>query len=189
MPSLSEQLKELHELSLKMEACLPQVQQASDLILKSLQAGNKIMACGNGGSASDAMHMVEELVGRYRSNRMALPAIALVADPTVITCIANDWSYDAVFSRQVEAHARSGDVLVGFSTSGNSASIVNALTEANKRGVKTIALLGKTGGACREVADVSVIVPHDNTARIQEIHTWMLHVFLEAVEEAYTSAS
>ena len=187
MPSLSEQLQELEALTREMNHHLPEVQHASDLILATLKNGNKVLACGNGGSASDAMHLVEELVGRYRGDRIALPAIALVADPTVMTCIANDWSYDDVFSRQVEAHAQTGDVLVGFSTSGNSPSIVNALNAAKSRGVKTIGLLGKTGGSCREVADLSIVVPHQNTARIQEMHTWILHVFLETVEEAYTS--
>ncbi len=187
MPSLSEQLEELEVLTREMKAHLPEVEQAAALILSALKSGHKVLACGNGGSASDAMHLVEELVGRYRGDRVALPAIALVADPTVMTCIANDWSYEDVFSRQVEAHAKEGDVLVGFSTSGNSPSIVNALNAAKARGVKTIGLLGKSGGTCREIADLSIIVPHENTARIQEIHTWILHVFLETVEEAYTS--
>ncbi len=187
MPSLSEQLQELEELTREMESHLPTVAQAGEQVLAALKSGHKILTCGNGGSASDAMHLVEELVGRYRGDRVALPAIALVADPTVMTCIANDWNYDAVFSRQVEAHGQPGDILVGFSTSGHSVSIINAFKAAQKKGVQTIALLGKTGGECREVADLSIVVPHDNTARIQEIHTWILHAFLETVEEAYTS--
>ncbi|MEM1158734.1 MAG: D-sedoheptulose 7-phosphate isomerase [Verrucomicrobiota bacterium] len=187
MPSLSEQLEELELLTRTMQDHLPAVEQAAALILSALKNGNKVLACGNGGSASDAMHLVEELVGRYRADRVALPAIALVADPTVMSCIANDWGYQDVFSRQVEAHAQQGDVLVGFSTSGNSPSVVHALNAAKVRGVKTIGLLGKSGGTCHEVADLSIIVPHENTARIQEIHTWILHVFLETVEEGYTS--
>jgi len=187
MPSLSEQLEELEVLTREMKNHLSEVEQASQVILNALKAGGKVLTCGNGGSASDAMHLVEELVGRYCGDRVALPAIALVADPTVMTCIANDWSYDDVFSRQVEAHGQEGDVLVGFSTSGNSPSIVKAFTVARERGVKTIGLLGKTGGSCLEVTDLSIVVPHNNTARIQEMHTWLLHVFLETVEEAYTS--
>lgn len=187
MPSLSEQLEELERLTQDMRPLLPEVERASDMILGALKAGNKIMACGNGGSASDAMHLCEELVGRYRSDRMSLPALALVTDPTVLTCIANDYGYDAIFSRQVEAHGQSGDVLVGFSTSGNSISILNALDAARERGVQTIGLLGKSGGSCKDASDLAIVVPHDNTARIQEIHTWLLHVFLEKVEEAYTS--
>lgn len=170
-----------------MESLLPDVAEACSSFVGTLKGGGKILACGNGGSASDAMHLVEELVGRYRSNRRALPAIALVADPTVLTCIANDWSYEAVFSRQVEAHGRPGDLLICFSTSGNSPSIIRAIETARSAGVKTLALLGKDGGACRDIADQSIVVPHTNTARIQEIHTWFLHVLLEAVEEEFAA--
>lgn len=187
MPSLTEQLKELGDLVILMEEQLEEVESASRAVVETLQAGNKIMACGNGGSASDAMHLVEELVGRYRSDRKALPAIALVADPTVISCIANDWDYQSVFSRQVEAHGQAGDLLVGFSTSGNSSNVLRAFETASARGVRTLALLGKDGGRCLKEADLAVVVPHNNTARIQEIHTWLLHVFLEEVEEAFTA--
>ena len=185
MPSLTQQLKELGDLVHAMESQLPGVEAAARAVVETLQAGNKILACGNGGSASDAMHLVEELAGRYRSDRQALPAIALVADPTVTSCIANDWDFDSVFSRQVEAHGRPGDLLVGFSTSGKSPNVIRAFEVASGLGVRTLGLLGKDGGPCRDQADMTVVVPHDNTARIQEIHTWLLHVFLEAVEEAY----
>ncbi|MEM6822543.1 MAG: SIS domain-containing protein [Verrucomicrobiota bacterium] len=188
MPSISDQWKELCNLLGDMEELLPQVEKAARQVVGTLTQGNKILACGNGGSASDAMHLVEELVGRYRADRKALPAIALVADPTVMTCIANDWDFESVFSRQVEAHARPGDLLIVFSTSGNSPSVVRALEEAKSRNVNTMALLGKTGGKCLSIADFSIVVPHDNTARIQEVHTWLLHAFLEAVEEVYVEA-
>ncbi|MGF1678406.1 MAG: SIS domain-containing protein [Candidatus Methylacidiphilales bacterium] len=185
MPSISEQLQELSTLTDLMVAEVDHVKKVAEVVVHSLKEGGKILTCGNGGSASDAMHLVEELVGRYRSNRRALPGIALVADPTVLTCIANDWDYDSVFSRQVEAHGRPGDVLVVFSTSGNSASVIRALESARERGLVTIGLLGKDGGACMPLSDYAVVVPHSNTARIQEMHTWLLHVILEEVEMAF----
>jgi len=187
MPSLSEQLEELQRLTVEMQTCLPMVEEACEQVLGALRNNNKILTCGNGGSASDAMHLTEELVGRYRADRPALPSIALVADPTVLTCIANDWDYASVFARQVEAHGRPGDCLVGFSTSGNSESVLRAFQAAGERGVFRIGLLGKSGGACLNHVDTAVVVPHSNTARIQEMHTWILHVILETVEAHYVS--
>ncbi|NJL18781.1 MAG: SIS domain-containing protein [Bdellovibrionaceae bacterium] len=136
-----------------------------------------------GGSAADALHLCEELVGRYRKDRKALPALCLNADVTALTCIANDWNFDHVFRRQLEAFGREGDLLVAFSTSGNSANILEALRGAKERGVGTLLLTGKDGGRAREWADHSIVVPSQNTARIQEMHTWILHVILERVEQ------
>jgi len=153
--------------------------------VQSLRAGNKVLACGNGGSAADAMHLAEELIGRYRSNRRSLPGIALCADVTAVTCIANDFGYDEIFARQVEGLGVRGDVLVCFSTSGNSVNILHALDVAKARGVTTVALLGKDGGKAKGRADFEIIVGSSDTARIQEGHTLILHALLEVVEREF----
>ncbi|HEX5691205.1 MAG TPA: SIS domain-containing protein [Roseiflexaceae bacterium] len=150
----------------------------------SLLEGHLLLTCGNGGSATDAQHLAEELTGRYRSNRRALPAIALTADTAALTCIANDFGYEQVFARQVEALARPGDLLLCFSTSGNSPNILAALAAARVRGAYSIAILGKDGGAARELADIPLVVASADTARIQEAHLQILHYICEVVEEA-----
>ena len=159
--------------------------QLASSLVQCLRAGNKVLTCGNGGSGADAMHMAEEFIARYRSNRPSLPSVCLNADPTVLTCIANDFGYDAVFARQVEGLGVRGDFLVCFTTSGNSANCLRALTVAKARGLVTVALLGKDGGQAKGVADFEIIVSHSNTARIQEAHTLILHALLEVVERAF----
>ncbi|MBC8163309.1 MAG: SIS domain-containing protein [Roseiflexaceae bacterium] len=154
------------------------------LVRDTVLGGGTLYTAGNGGSSTDAQHLAEELIGRYRSNRRALPAVALSADGSVLTCIGNDFGYNAIFSRQVEGLVRPGDTLVVFSTSGNSPNIVAALRAASERGGRTIALLGKTGGACQGLADLELIVASDNTARIQEAHLQVLHYICEVVEAA-----
>jgi D-sedoheptulose 7-phosphate isomerase len=150
--------------------------------VQTLRAGGKILTCGNGGSAADALHLAEELIGRYRSNRQPLPGICLAADVTALTCIANDFGYDDIFARQVEGLGAKGDLLVCFSTSGNSGNILRALDAAKKRGVKAVALLGKDGGQARGRADFELIVPGTDTGRVQEAHTLLLHALLETIE-------
>lgn len=162
----------------------PAIRASGNAMARALRAGRKVLTCGNGGSAADAMHLAEELVGRYRHNRPALAAVALNSDATALTCIANDFGYDAVFSRQVEALGQKGDVLVVFTTSGNSANILNALAAAKKRGVITVALLGKGGGKARGRADHEIILASDDGARVQEAHTLILHLWLELIEAA-----
>ena len=157
--------------------------QVRDTVLR----GNTLFACGNGGSATDAQHLVEELVARYRSNRRALPAIALSADSAVLTCIGNDFGFEQVFARQLEALARPGDLLVCFTTSGNSPNIIAALRMARARGAATIGLLGKDGGAARDLADTALVVRNDDTARIQEAHGLIMHYICETVEQAVVS--
>jgi D-sedoheptulose 7-phosphate isomerase len=147
-----------------------------------LKNGGKILTCGNGGSAADALHMAEELVGRYTRNRRPLPAICLSADPTLLTCIANDFGYDEVFARQVEGLATTGDLLVCFTTSGNSTTIVRALETARSHGIGSVALLGKNGGKAKGMATFELVVRSDDTARIQEAHTLILHALLETIE-------
>lgn len=182
MEHLSGQLRELQELTVRCQGILPQVAAILPPIIACLRSGAKLLTCGNGGSATDAAHLAEELTGKYKNPRRALPAICLASDAAAMTCIANDWSYDDVFARQVEAFALPGDVLIAFSTSGNSENCLRAIRTARTRGATTIALLGKDGGKTKGVADHEVIVPSSTTARIQEIHTWILHQILEAVE-------
>ena len=157
----------------------------SAALLETLRAGGKIMTCGNGGSAADALHMAEELVGRYKSNRRSLPGLCLNADATALTCIANDFGFEEVFARQVEGLSVKGDLLVCFSTSGNSANVLRAFEVARSRGIKTVALLGKDGGKAKGKADFEMIVGSNDTAHIQEAHTLILHALLEVVEHEF----
>jgi D-sedoheptulose 7-phosphate isomerase len=154
-------------------------------LVAALKKGNKILTAGNGGSAAEALHMSEELVGRFRGNRPSLPAVSLVADPTVLTCIGNDFGFDEIFCRQIEGLARPGDVLVLFSTSGAAANLERALEAAQQRGVRTLCLLGRDGGRLAGKGTWEVIVPGTATERIQEAHQVLLHIFLEIVERAF----
>ena len=166
------------------EANLDAVARFADMCKETLDAGGKLMACGNGGSMCDAMHFAEEWTGRFRGNRGALPAIAF-SDPSQLTCIGNDFGYDEVFARSVEAYGREGDVLVCMSTSGGSENAIRALKKARSMGVRTVALLGKGGGTMRELADLAIVVPEATTSdRIQEVHIKVLHIAIEAVERA-----
>jgi D-sedoheptulose 7-phosphate isomerase len=153
----------------------------------TLKSGAKLLTCGNGGSAADAMHLAEELVGRYNSNRRSLPAVCLNADASALTCIANDFGYDEVFARQIEGLAAPNDLLICFTTSGNSPNILRALVAAKKRDVKSVALLGKAGGKAKGKADLELIVPSRDTARIQEAHTLLLHALLEVIEREFVA--
>lgn len=155
------------------------------LLVRTLMRGGTVLAAGNGGSASEAMHLAEELTGRYRSNRKALPAVALCSDGAALTCIGNDFGFDSIFSRQVEALGRKGDLLAVFSTSGNSPNLVRAVESARRRGMRVIALLGRDGGALAGRADVELVVGVQATARIQEAHQVVMHLLLDAVEEAF----
>ncbi|TVQ63645.1 MAG: SIS domain-containing protein [Phycisphaerales bacterium] len=148
----------------------------------SIGAGGKVLTCGNGGSAAEAMHLAEELIGKYRDPRRPLPAICLNADPTALTCIANDFGFDEVFARQTQALAQSGDALVVFSTSGNSPNIVRALEAARAAGATTLGLLGKGGGAALAHCDAALVVDETDTGHIQEAHQVALHLILECVE-------
>jgi len=156
----------------------------AELCRGALEQGNKLMACGNGGSMCDAMHFAEEWTGRFRGNRKALPAVAF-SDPSQLTCIANDFGYDEVFARSVEAYGAAGDVLVVLSTSGNSPNVIKAVERARQLGVTTVGLLGKGGGKLMPLVDLAIVVPHAETSdRIQEVHIKALHIAIEAVERA-----
>jgi D-sedoheptulose 7-phosphate isomerase len=149
-----------------------------------LLAGGRLLAFGNGGSASDAQHFVAELVGRLAANRRALSAIALTTDPSVVTAVGNDLGFDAVFRRQVEAHGRPGDVALAISTSGRSPNVLEAVRAARSLGLRTIGLTGHGGGPLAPLVDDLVDVPHADTQRIQEVHIMVLHFLAQAVEEA-----
>jgi D-sedoheptulose 7-phosphate isomerase len=166
-----------------------QVEQAVALLVERLSAGKKLLVCGNGGSAADALHICAELVGRFRRERRALPAIALTGNPAILTAIGNDYGYESVFSRQVEALAQPGDIVWGISTSGNSRNVVAALQAARLCQASTIALTGQGGGAMAEYADVLLAVPLEETPRIQEIHLVTYHAICDAVEAAMCGAA
>ncbi len=168
---------------LKEPTSLNFIETASLWIANCFEAGNKILIAGNGGSLCDAMHFAEELTGVFRNRRKALPAIAL-SDPGHLTCVGNDLGYDAVFARGVEAFGQPGDILIVLTTSGNSPNIINACLCAKEKGLKTIALLGKTGGALREQCDLEWIVPGFGFSdRIQEAHMAACHIIIEMVEK------
>lgn len=156
-------------------------------IVLALKAGNKVLSAGNGGSAAEALHLAEELVGRFKANRISLPAVSLVADCTALTCIGNDYGFDRIFSRQIEGLGRPGDVLVLFSTSGRAENLRLAVEAAHLKGMKTLCLLGQDGGQLAGKASCELIVGGQETARIQEAHQVVLHIFLEIVEAAFAA--
>ena len=160
----------------------PQMAEAADLIEQCLRAGNKLLVCGNGGSAADAAHFATELVVRFAKDRRSYPAICLASDGGLLTAAANDYGFDEIFSRQVTAFGRRGDVLICLTTSGKSKNVVRALEEAKARKLKTIAFLGRDGGSTIGMADIDLLVRSDSTARIQEAHQLLLHVLCEVVE-------
>ncbi|QBH95684.1 D-sedoheptulose 7-phosphate isomerase [Limnobaculum zhutongyuii] len=165
------------------DANIESVQRAALLLADSFKAGGKVLSCGNGGSHCDAMHFAEELTGRYRENRPGYPAIA-ISDPSHISCVSNDFGYDYIFSRYLEAVGREGDVLFGLSTSGNSANILRAIDAAREKGMKVIVLTGKDGGKMDGLADVEIRVPHFGYAdRIQEVHIKVIHILMLLVEK------
>jgi len=161
---------------------LPEITRAAELIGACLQSGKRVFACGNGGSAAEAMHFATELCGRYRSNRNALPAISLASDGTAITCIGNDFGWEQIFARQLAAHARPGDILLAISTSGNSPNVVAALNMAQTLGVATVGLLGKGGGDAKALCDNPIIIGSDDTGAIQEAHLVVIHLLCECLE-------
>jgi len=179
-------LKESADTKNKIAAhCVSEIIKAIDMIIDAFNKKKKILLCGNGGSAADAQHLATEFVIRLNPNiqRPGLPAIALTSDTTLLTAGANDIGYDNVFSRSVEALGDNGDILIGLSTSGNSESVNNAFRKAREKGMKTIALLGKDGGKSKELVDLAVIVPSNDTQRIQEGHITIGHIIFQEVEQ------
>ena len=161
------------------------IKKACETAVATLKAGGKILLCGNGGSAADAQHIAAELTGRYKTERGALAGIALTTDTSALTAIGNDYGYEFVFSRQLEALGREGDLLIAISTSGNSGNVVKALELARKIGIKTIGLSGRTGGAMNELCELNLVVPSNDTPRIQEMHIIIGHIICQAIDDAF----
>jgi D-sedoheptulose 7-phosphate isomerase len=163
--------------------CGEKIVAAAELIAQSLRSGGKILFFGNGGSAADAQHLAAEFVGRFVIERHGLPAIALTTDSSILTAVANDYGFDQVFSRQVQALGRGGDVVVAISTSGNSPNVITAIHQARKQGLKTIGLAGMDGGSLAKCVDIAITVASVNTARVQECHITIGHILCELVEK------
>ena len=158
------------------------IEKCGEVIIETVRNGGKILVCGNGGSAADAQHVAAEFVGRYETERRALPAIALTTDTSALTALANDYSFERVFSRQVEALASEGDCLIAISTSGNSPNVIAAVMEARKRGCRVIGMTGENGKKLASLSDASLMVPSQRTARIQEVHITVAHIWCEMVD-------
>ncbi|GAC1470353.1 MAG: D-sedoheptulose 7-phosphate isomerase [Desulfuromonadaceae bacterium] len=154
------------------------------LLVETFKSGGKLLVMGNGGSAADAQHFVAEIVGRFKMERRGLPAIALSTDTSILTAIGNDYGFDRVFHRQVEALAAPGDLIVGISTSGNSPNVLQALELAREKGCRTVGLLGKDGGTVKNVCDLALIVPTNDTPRVQEGHITIIHIVCDLMEKA-----
>lgn len=155
---------------------------ATSWCVDALNGGSKLLICGNGGSAAESQHLAGELMGRYKEDRRALPAIALTADTALITCVGNDYCFEDVFARQVRAFAQPGDVLIAFTTSGNSPNVLRALETARELGMRSIAFLGRDGGKAADIATCSLIVRHPDTARAQEGHQFLMHSLMDGIE-------
>ncbi len=181
---LTRHIEELQQDLIRLRGHEAALNALSEAVLTAFGAGRKLLTCGNGGSAAEAAHLAEEFTGRFYRERQSLPGLCLSIDGTLLTCIANDYGFDEVFARQVRSVGQPGDVLIGFTTSGNSENIVRALTAARERGVVTGLFTGKTGGRCRGLADYEICVQSVNPSamRIQECHQIMLHTLCEYVE-------
>lgn len=172
---------------LENEALLEKVSGLADEIVSCIRNGGKLVLCGNGGSASDALHFAGEIIGRFQKERAAWPAVVLNADVATMTAVANDYGYDDVFARQAEAHMTDKDIFVGISTSGNSENVLRAVRVAKKKGAKTAALLGKDGGKIAHEVDYAIVVPCNITARVQESHICLIHILCEIAENILAS--
>jgi phosphoheptose isomerase len=166
------------------ELCGPAIVRAAELAAHAFRSGGRLLAFGNGGSAADAQHLAAELAGRYLRERPGLPAIALTANTSDLTAIGNDYGFDHVFARLVEAHGREGDVAVAISTSGNSANVLAGVEEARRRGLAVVGLAGRGGGKLAHAVDVPIVVPSDATPRIQETHITVVHLLCELIDDA-----
>jgi D-sedoheptulose 7-phosphate isomerase len=183
MPDARGAIAEHLALAGRIDELLPEVDRVVAALISCYEHGGRVYTFGNGGSAADSFHFAEELVARFKRERRPLPAQSLAADPTVLTCIANDYEFDEVFARQVRAFVRAGDVAVGFTTSGRSANVVRGLAAAQEAAATTVLFGGGAGTPASEHADLKLIVPAESTARVQEMHVLLLHVVLDAVDE------
>jgi D-sedoheptulose 7-phosphate isomerase len=186
--SIAQHLKDSSRVKEQAAAQTAEAERLASEIVKALRAGKKLAIFGNGGSAADAQHFAAEIVGRYETERPGLPAMALTTDTSALTAVANDYSYEEVFARQVQALVEPGDVVVGISTSGNSKSVLRGLEEAKKRKAWTAALTGMTGGKLKGAVDCCVTVPSQKTAHIQECHIALIHAICACVDEAFMTA-
>lgn len=186
---LTGQLDRHTEVTAAMRDQLPAVQAVADELIRRFEAGGVLYTYGNGGSAADAQHLVGELIGRYLRERRPLPAVALIGDAAVVSCIANDYSYDEVFARQVTALARPADMVVGFSTSGTSPTVVKGLAAARAQGACSVAFTSSRGTELAAAADLAIVVPAEETARIQEMHLLALHLISELVDRWATESA
>lgn len=176
-------INDLRLLGQKIEQLYPDIEETVNIIYNSIKSGGKLMVCGNGGSAADAQHMAAEFVNRFLRERKPLPALALSTDTSNLTSIANDYSFEDIFSKQVEALGKKGDILMGISTSGNSKNVIKAVETANDMGITTVGLLGKDGGSIAGIANKSIMVPSDSTPRIQEMHIFIIHTICQMIED------
>lgn len=174
----------LHQKVLSNILLLNQISEICNKIVLAIVSEKKVMACGNGGSAADAQHLIAELVGRFVKTRKGLPAVDLTSNAATMTAIANDYNYENVFRRQVESIGKNGDILIGISTSGNSKNIIEAFRYAKSCGIITVGLLGHNGGNLKDLSDIPLIVPHNETARIQEAHGTIIHIICALVENS-----
>lgn len=181
---ISNSIEEHQEIVYLFKSSSTAVQKTGELLISTIRSGSKIFICGNGGSASDAQHFAAELTGRFERERRALPALALSTDTSAITAIGNDYGFDFIFSRQLEALAKPGDLLVAISTSGSSKNVLQAVSYAKNNQIATIGLLGRDGGQLKDEIDLSLVVPSMRTARIQEMHILIVHLWCEMLDAA-----
>ena len=172
----------------RLEDLLEEIVRAGEIMVQTIRSGKKILVCGNGGSAADAQHFAAEMVGRFKRERAAWPVIAMTTDTSILTALSNDYSFNFVFARQVEALAQERDLLLGISTSGESTNVLLAVEAAREKQVKTVSLLGRDGGRITSVSNIVVVVPEMATARIQEAHGFILHAWCAMLEEELASS-
>ncbi|MFA6190709.1 MAG: D-sedoheptulose 7-phosphate isomerase [Sulfurimonas sp.] len=183
---IKNQIKKSYETKLAIyenDALLNKIEEVAQMCVELYRGSNKTILAGNGGSAADAQHIAAELVGRYGFDRPSIPSLALTTDTSNLTAIGNDYGYDKVFSRQLEGMGQSGDIFIGISTSGNSLNIINAFHSAKKKGITTVALVGRDGGEMAKLADYAIVVPSDSTPRIQESHILIGHILCDIIEK------
>lgn len=181
-------LKEHQDCMVGLEALAPAIEAAGDALVDTFRGGGKILVCGNGGSAADAQHFAAELIGRFELERSAWPAVALTTDTSILSAVGNDYGFDDVFARQVQGLGQKGDALIGISTSGNSANVARAVSQAKAKGMSTIGLLGRDGGTISALVDHPVVVNHPRTARVQEGHIVILHYWAMHIEKQISGA-
>ncbi len=184
---IEESIKISAESILNINKISEKIQTAIEMIISSLEQGNKIVLFGNGGSAADAQHIAAEMIGRFKMERKTLPAISLTTDSSILTALSNDYSFDIIFERQCEGIVQKNDIIIGISTSGNSKNVEKGIIASKKNGAKTIALLGNNGGIIKDIVDLDIIIESESTSQIQEAHRVIYHIICEFVEKHFES--